>query len=170
MIAVGSPTHPILRTGVWAWFKFPQPVSKDVLSLSIRNPRRNPIALTQDWQRGLESEKAASRAACASIGYDEGSCHPCPKSSRPCARNEGSDIEHRRPYQGKGVRHSHVAVSVGPSNGELVPFPDGLVDTGKSPPTPDSRASGNDGQVKRVFGIRHIQMETVLVLQRRVIW
>ena len=44
----------------------------------------------------------------------------------------------------------------------LVPFPDGLVDTGKSPPTPDSRASGNDGQVKRVSGIRHIQVETVL--------
>ena len=47
---------------------------------------------------------------------------------------------------------------------ELVPFPDGLVDTGKSPPTPDSRASGNDGQVKRVSGIRHIQVETVLDL------
>ena len=46
----------------------------------------------------------------------------------------------------------------------LVPFPDGLVDTGKSPPTPDSRASGNDGQVKRVSGIRHIQVETVLVV------
>ena len=44
----------------------------------------------------------------------------------------------------------------------LVPFPDGLVDTGKSPPTPDSRASGNDGHVKRVSGIRHIQVETVL--------
>ena len=44
----------------------------------------------------------------------------------------------------------------------LVPFPDGLVDTGKSLPTPDSRASGNDGQVKRVSGIRHIQVETVL--------
>ena len=46
----------------------------------------------------------------------------------------------------------------------LVPFPDGLVDTGKSSPTPDSRASGNDGQVKRVSGIRHIQVETVLVV------
>ncbi len=46
----------------------------------------------------------------------------------------------------------------------LVPFPDGLVDTGKSPPTPDSRLRGNDGQVKRVSGIRHIQVETVLVV------
>ena len=44
----------------------------------------------------------------------------------------------------------------------LVPFPDGFVDTGKSPPTPDSRLRGNDGQVKRVSGIRHIQVETVL--------
>ena len=44
----------------------------------------------------------------------------------------------------------------------LVPFPDGLVDTGKVTSNPDSRASGNDGQVKRVSGIRHIQMETVL--------
>ena len=44
----------------------------------------------------------------------------------------------------------------------LVLFPDGLVDTGKSPPTPDSRLLGNDGQVKRVSGIRHIQVETVL--------
>ena len=47
----------------------------------------------------------------------------------------------------------------------LVPFPVGFVDTGKSPPTLDSRASGNDGQVKRVSGIRHIQMETVLVVR-----
>ena len=47
---------------------------------------------------------------------------------------------------------------------KLVPFPDGLVDTGKSPPTPDSRLRGNDGQVKRVSDIRHIQVETVLVL------
>ena len=47
---------------------------------------------------------------------------------------------------------------------ELVPFPDGLVDTGKSPPTPDSCFRGNDGQVKRVSGIRHIQVETVLGL------
>ena len=30
-----------------------------------------------------------------------------------------------------------------------------------------SRFRGNDGQVKRVSGIRHIQVETVLVLQRR---
>ena len=44
----------------------------------------------------------------------------------------------------------------------LVLVPDGFVDTGKSPPNPDSRASGNDGQVKRVSDIRHIQMETVL--------
>ena len=44
----------------------------------------------------------------------------------------------------------------------LVLFPDGLVDTGKSPPTPDSRLLWNDGQVKRVSGIRHIQVETVL--------
>ena len=44
----------------------------------------------------------------------------------------------------------------------LVPFPDGFVDTGKSPPTLDSRASGNDRQVKRISGIRYIQMETVL--------
>ena len=47
----------------------------------------------------------------------------------------------------------------------LVPFPDGLVDTGKSPPTRDSRLRGNDGQVKRVSGIRHIQVETVLEIQ-----
>ena len=45
---------------------------------------------------------------------------------------------------------------------KLVLFPDGLVDTGKSPSTPDSRLLGNDGQVKRVSGIRHIQVETVL--------
>ena len=45
----------------------------------------------------------------------------------------------------------------------LVLFPDGLVDTGKSPPTPDSRLRGNGGQVKRVSGIRHIQVEAVLV-------
>ena len=48
---------------------------------------------------------------------------------------------------------------------KLVLFPDGLVDTGKSPSTPDSRLLGNDGQVKRVSGIRHIQVETVLVVQ-----
>ena len=47
--------------------------------------------------------------------------------------------------------------------GVLVLFPDGLVDTGKSPPTPDSRLRGNNGQVKRVSGIRHIQVEAVLV-------
>ena len=46
----------------------------------------------------------------------------------------------------------------------LVPFPDGLVDTGKSPPTMDSSLRGNDGQAKRVSGIRHIQVEVVLVL------
>ena len=51
----------------------------------------------------------------------------------------------------------------------LVPVPDGFVDTGKSPPTPDSRASGNDGQVKRVSDIRHIQMETVLETGRGLV-
>ena len=45
----------------------------------------------------------------------------------------------------------------------LVPFPDGLVDTRKSPPTMDSSLRGNDGQAKRVSGIRHIQVEVVLV-------
>ena len=50
----------------------------------------------------------------------------------------------------------------------LVPFPDGLVDTGKSPPTPDSRLRGNDGQVKRVSDIRHIQVETVLASGKAV--
>ena len=49
-----------------------------------------------------------------------------------------------------------------PRTPELVPFPDGLVDTGKSPPTPDSRLRGSDGWVKRVSGMRHIQVETVL--------
>ncbi len=44
----------------------------------------------------------------------------------------------------------------------LVPVPDSLVDTGKSLPTVDSSLRGNDGQVKRVSGIRHIQVETVL--------
>ena len=44
----------------------------------------------------------------------------------------------------------------------LVPFPDGLVDTRKSPPTMDSSLRGNDGQAKRVSGIRHIQVEVVL--------
>ena len=52
----------------------------------------------------------------------------------------------------------------GCDNEDLVPFPDGLVDTGKSLPTLDSRLRGNDGQVKRVSGIRHIQVETVLVV------
>ena len=47
--------------------------------------------------------------------------------------------------------------------GALVPVPDSLVDTGKSLPTVDSSLRGNDGQVKRVSGIRHIQVETVLV-------
>ena len=51
----------------------------------------------------------------------------------------------------------------------LVPFPDGLVDTGKSPPNSDSRLRGNDGQVKRVSGIRHIQVETALVSAEVVI-
>ena len=46
----------------------------------------------------------------------------------------------------------------------LVLFPDGLVDIGKSTPTPGPRLLGNDGQVKRVSGIRHIQVEAVLVL------
>ena len=59
---------------------------------------------------------------------------------------------------GRFEAHSHQTYT----HQALVPFPDGLVDTGKSPPTPDSRASGNDGQVKRVSGIRHIQVETVL--------
>ncbi len=45
----------------------------------------------------------------------------------------------------------------------LVPVPDSLVDTGKSLPTVDSSLRGNDVQVKRVSGIRHIQVETVLV-------
>ena len=56
---------------------------------------------------------------------------------------------------------------VGMASGEsskLVPFPDSLADTGKSLPTVDSSLRGNDGQVKRVSGIRHIQVETVLGL------
>ena len=60
------------------------------------------------------------------------------------------------------IKPGAVLIAITGQGKTLVPFPVGFVDTGKSPPTLDSRASGNDGQVKPVSGIRHIQMETVL--------
>ena len=52
---------------------------------------------------------------------------------------------------------------------QLVPVPGRFVDTGKSLPTVDSSLCGNDGQVKRVCSIRHIQVETVLVREHQTI-
>ena len=64
-----------------------------------------------------------------------------------------------------GIVFSAIPSSPQPADTEnpvLVPVPDSLVDTGKSLPTVDSSLRGNDGQVKRVSGIRHIQVEKVL--------
>ena len=66
-----------------------------------------------------------------------------------------------RPHTG-GHRQRGLAICTFHRGFSLVPVPDSLVDTGKSLPTVDSTLLGNDGQVKRVSSIRHIQVETVL--------
>ena len=62
---VGSPSRPTPRTFVWAWFELPQPASRRNRSESIRQERRNPVALALDWQQHLDSGEFTSRAELA---------------------------------------------------------------------------------------------------------
>ena len=62
---IGSPTRPTLRTFAWACFKLPQPASRRNPSESIRQERRNPVALALDWQQHLDSSEFTCRAELA---------------------------------------------------------------------------------------------------------
>ena len=62
---IGSTLRPTLRTFVWAWFKLPQPASRRNSSGSIRQERRNPVALALDWQQRLDSGEFTTRAELA---------------------------------------------------------------------------------------------------------
>ena len=61
----GSPMRPALGTYVWAWFELPAPVPRRSQLESIKQRRRNPIALARGWQRRLDTDEVASRAELA---------------------------------------------------------------------------------------------------------
>ena len=90
-----SPSRTIPRTFVWAWFELPQPVSRRNLSESIRQERRNPVALALDWQQHLDSGKFALRAELTWAWRHEGPCHTSPEFAPPRSGGETVDPEPR---------------------------------------------------------------------------
>ena len=59
---LGSPASPVLRTYVWARFKFPEPKPPRPKPVSPRGPNRHPIIMAQAWQDRLDNGEVSCRA------------------------------------------------------------------------------------------------------------